>query len=63
MCLSVLTLVGLAAAVGYAIRGDIARHRASMIAVYVGAVIVAGAFTLLPDRLLGQMLWSALGVL
>ncbi len=61
--LSVLTLLGLTSAVAYAIRGDIARHLASMIAVYVGALVVAGAFTLLPNRLLGQMLWSALGVL
>ena len=31
--------------------------------VYLGACVVAGAFTLLPQRLLGQWLWSQMGLL
>jgi uncharacterized membrane protein len=33
-----------------------------MTAVYVGALVIAGAFTLLPQRLLGQRVWSSLGL-
>ena len=44
-------------------RGNIARHRLAMRALYVAACLVAGGFTLLPDRLLGQQLWGGLGLL
>jgi uncharacterized membrane protein len=37
--------------------GDIPKHRNAMVAVYVSACIVAGAFTLLPNRFLGQLVW------
>jgi uncharacterized membrane protein len=30
---------------------------------YIGGLVVAGLFTLLPSRLLGRMLWSAVGIL
>lgn len=33
-------------------------HRQTMRGLYLGACLVAGAFTLLPGRLLGQMLWA-----
>lgn len=33
-------------------------HRKTMQGLYIGACLVAGAFTLLPGRLLGQMLWA-----
>ena len=44
-------------------RRDIAGHRAMMQRIYFGACVVAGAFTLLPGRLLGHTLWSQLGLL
>jgi uncharacterized membrane protein len=44
-------------------RGNIRRHRIAMRALYFGACIGAGAFTLLPNRLLGQQLWGSLGLL
>ena len=33
-------------------RGDVARHRKGMIAMFVGALVVAGLFTLLPGRIM-----------
>ena len=30
---------------------------------YIGACVVAGGFTLLPDRFLGHTVWSALGLI
>ena len=52
-----LTLAGLAGSFWYLARGDIAAHRHTMQRLYLGACVVAGAFTLLPNRLLGHMLW------
>jgi uncharacterized membrane protein len=43
-------------------RHDIAGHRKVMQRLYFGACVVAGAFTLLPQRYLGQVVWGALGV-
>ncbi len=43
-------------------RGRIAAHRRSMRLTYVAGCVVAGAFTLLPGRFLGDLLWrQALG--
>lgn len=39
-------------------RGDITTHRRTMQRVYIGACLVAGAFTLLPSRYLGQLVWG-----
>ncbi len=39
------------------LQGDIRRHRQTMQALYAGACIVAGLFTLLPGRFLGQLVW------
>mgnify|MGYP006202245575 CR=1 FL=1 len=44
-------------------RRNIDGHRKTMQRVYIGACVVAGGFTLLPDRFLGHSLWSALGVI
>ena len=60
--LSVLVIFGLGGAVYFAISGNIARHRRIMKGLFTGGLVIAGAFTLLPQRLLGRMLWSALGV-
>lgn len=44
-------------------RGDIAGHRRSMRITYISACVVAGAFTLLPGRYLGDLVWHhALGL-
>ncbi|MBE0620364.1 MAG: DUF2306 domain-containing protein [Burkholderiales bacterium] len=61
--LSVISLVALAFAMYFAVAGNIRRHQRIMKGVYFIALIVAGAFTLLPERLLGHALWSTLGVI
>jgi uncharacterized membrane protein len=41
-------------------RGRIATHRRCMQGTYIGACIVAGLFTLVPGRYLGDLLWHNL---
>lgn len=60
--LSVLIIFGLGGAVYCAISGNIVRHQRTMKGLFTGGLVIVGAFTLLPQRLLGRMLWSALGV-
>ncbi len=43
-------------------RRNVAGHRMTMQSIYVGACVVAGGFTLLPNRFLGHSLWTALGL-
>lgn len=42
--------------------GNVAGHRRVMQLLYFSACIVAGAFTLLPNRLLGKLLWTSVGL-
>lgn len=58
-----VTLVSLFMAFRFLLRGDITGHRTTMQSLYIGACVVAGGFTLLPGRFLGQWLWSHLGLL
>lgn len=61
---TVLVGIGLPWAVWNARRGNIAVHRKTMRHLYIGGCVVAGLFTLVPGRLLGNLLWKhALGVL
>jgi uncharacterized membrane protein len=53
-----VTLLGLWNGFHALYRGDIARHRQGMVLLYLGACITAGAFTLLPSRYLGQLIWG-----
>jgi uncharacterized membrane protein len=39
-------------------QGNIAVHRKTMVSLYLGACVTAGAFTLLPSRYLGQLIWG-----
>ena len=43
-------------------RGNIKGHRMTMQGLYFGACVVAGSFTLLPNRFLGQLVWGSLGL-
>lgn len=43
-------------------RRDVAGHRFLMRQLYFWACIVAGSFTLLPHRYLGQVVWGGLGL-
>ena len=49
---SLLTLYSVPTALLAARRGNIKAHRASMIGLYVGGILIAGAFTFAPGRLL-----------
>ena len=59
--LSVYTLLALVFGVAHARRRNIRAHRITMISIFVGALVITGLFTLLPQRLIGQMVWGALG--
>ena len=56
--LSLLTLYVIGQAVWSIRKRDIVRHRRMVAGAYAGLVI-AGMFTLLPDRLLGSLVWHA----
>ncbi|MDW5443366.1 DUF2306 domain-containing protein [Polaromonas sp. SM01] len=51
-------LLGLFGAFRALAQGNIRRHRQRMVITYVATCLVAGAFTLLPNRYLGQQLWG-----
>ena len=59
--LSVYTLLALVFGVAHARRRNTRAHRITMISIFVGALVITGLFTLLPQRLIGQMVWGALG--
>ena len=47
----------------YLARRNVVGHRKLMQRTYLGACVVAGGFTLLPERFLGHTVWSALGLI
>lgn len=55
-----VTLFSLFGAFWKLAHGDVAGHAWIMRKLYLGACIVAGAFTLLPQRYLGQIVWGSL---
>ena len=57
-----VTLAGLFGAFWFLAHGNIAGHRKAMQRLYFGACVVAGGFTLLPGRYLGNLLWGQLGL-
>ena len=56
--LSAYVLVALPLAVLAARRGNIKRHRAAMMSLFLGALVIAGAFTLLPGRIMGAVVFG-----
>lgn len=52
-----VTLIGLFGSFVMLARGNIDAHRKIMQRLYIGACLVAGFFTLVPGRLLGNLLW------
>ncbi|MDZ7862235.1 DUF2306 domain-containing protein [Acidovorax sp.] len=52
------TLFALCGAFWFLARKNIQGHRKTMQQLYIGACVIAGAFTLFPDRYLGQMVWG-----
>lgn len=55
-----VTLGGLALSFWHLAHRRIAQHRSVMRKLYLGSCVVAGLFTLLPGRLLGNLLWQGL---
>jgi uncharacterized membrane protein len=56
--LSVFTLIALPLAVWAARRHDVGRHQRAMIGLFFGALVVAGAFTLLPGRIMHAVVFG-----
>jgi len=56
--LSIQVLVTLPIALMAARRGNIRRHRFSMVGMFVGALVVAGLFTLLPGRVMHAVMFG-----
>lgn len=50
------TLVSLPLGVLHARRHDVKAHRSTMVGVFTGGLVIAGLFTLIPGRLLGNAL-------
>ncbi len=62
--LVLVTAVGLFKAFRALAKRDFAQHRSNMQRLYIGACLVAGGFTLMPSRYLGQLIWGTwLGLL
>jgi len=50
--LAIFTLTGLPIAVWNAHRHAVRQHRAAMVSLFIGALVIAGVFTLLPGRIM-----------
>lgn len=59
--LSITALFAVYFAIHFARSGKIQRHRRVVQGLFFGGLVIAGVFTLLPQRLLGQALWQSLG--
>lgn len=55
---SVLVLVSVPAAIYSIRRGKVRAHRAHMVGVFVGGILIAGTFALMPGRLLHTWLFT-----
>ena len=56
--LSIFTLVTLPLAVNHARRGRIGSHRWVMLSLFVGGLVVAGAFTFVPGRIMHAVVFG-----
>jgi len=56
--LAIFTLIMLPLAVLNAHRHQVARHRAAMISIFVGALVIAGLFTLVPGRIMHAVVFG-----
>lgn len=56
--LSLFTLVTLPLALLYARRHDVRQHRRAMLGLFLGALVIAGAFTLLPGRIMHAVVFG-----
>jgi uncharacterized membrane protein len=56
--LSIFTLVTVPLAVWLAHRHDVRHHRLAMTGIFIGALVIAGAFTLLPGRIMHAVVFG-----
>ncbi|MFL4970985.1 MAG: DUF2306 domain-containing protein [Xanthobacteraceae bacterium] len=56
--LSIFTLVMLPVAVLHARRHRVERHRKAMTSIFIGAMVIAGLFTLLPGRIMHDVVFG-----
>jgi uncharacterized membrane protein len=56
--LSILTLITVPLAVFAARRHAVPRHRSAMIAIFVGALVIAGLFTFVPGRIMHAVVFG-----
>jgi uncharacterized membrane protein len=56
--LSLYTLAMLPLGVHYARRHNVGGHRLTMLGLFLGALVIAGAFTLLPSRIMGRVIFG-----
>lgn len=56
--LSIFTLIMLPLAVLRARRHEVAKHRRAMTSLFVGALVIAGVFTLLPGRIMHAVVFG-----
>lgn len=56
---TLLTLVSLPLAIYKIRRGNVRGHARAMKGLFIGGVVIAGIFTLIPGRILGNLLWHA----
>ena len=56
--LSILTLTMLPLGVLYARRHNVRGHKATMLGIFAGALVVAGIFTLVPGRIMHKVLFG-----
>ncbi|RVT97495.1 hypothetical protein EOD42_06625 [Rhodovarius crocodyli] len=56
--LAIFVLVQLPVAVLHMRRGRVRAHRNAMVGLFVGALVIAGAFTLLPGRIMHQLVFG-----
>jgi uncharacterized membrane protein len=57
--LVIFTLVVLPLAVWRAHKHDVARHRLAMLGLFFGALVIAGLFTLVPGRLMHEVVFGS----
>jgi uncharacterized membrane protein len=55
---SLLTLINIPIAYFAAHRGNVRAHRAAMISLYFGGILIAGTFALMPGRMLHEWLFG-----
>jgi uncharacterized membrane protein len=54
----ILTVFGIFNAIRGLQTGNIARHKSAVLGVYAGAILIAGAFTFVPGRIMYEIVFS-----